>query len=162
VPLSSEVKDKTSSKIAFESNWDIRGQRILVVDDEITVREGMKAVLERWGCDVVLADGIETAVSQASKQDYQFNAIVADYRLRNETTGVQVIEAIHQAANKKIPAMLVTGDTDPQRIQEAKGSGYLLLHKPVAPGKLRTALKVLQSDEQRADEEYRTSSEAPL
>ena len=41
--------------------------------------------------------------------------------------------------------MLVTGDTAPDRLQEAQASGLLLLHKPVSRGKLRAAIGNLMS-----------------
>ena len=33
----------------------------------------------------------------------------------------------------KIPGILLTGDTDPERIASANHSGFSLLHKPVDP-----------------------------
>jgi hypothetical protein len=36
--------------------------------------------------------------------------------------------------------MLITGDTAPDRLAEAKASSFLLLHKPVSNGKLRAAI----------------------
>ena len=39
-----------------------------------------------------------------------------------------------------IPAMLITGDTAPDRLAEAQASRLLLLHKPVSNGRLRAAI----------------------
>jgi DNA-binding response OmpR family regulator len=39
-----------------------------------------------------------------------------------------------------VPAMLITGDTAPDRIEAAQASGFLLLHKPVPSGRLRAAI----------------------
>jgi two-component system, sensor histidine kinase len=36
-----------------------------------------------------------------------------------------------------IPAMLITGDTTPDRLAEARASQLILLHKPVSNSKLR-------------------------
>jgi two-component system, sensor histidine kinase len=36
--------------------------------------------------------------------------------------------------------MLITGDTAPDRLAEAKASNLLLLHKPVSNSKLRAAI----------------------
>ena len=36
--------------------------------------------------------------------------------------------------------MLITGDTAPDRLQEARESGLILLHKPVAEIKLRATV----------------------
>jgi hypothetical protein len=60
--------------------------------------------------------------------------------------------------NATIPAMLITGDTAPDRLAEAQASGLLLLHKPVSNGRLRAAIVNLVgqarsdvSDKQEAD-----------
>jgi hypothetical protein len=37
--------------------------------------------------------------------------------------------------------VIITGDTDPERIREAADSGYTLLHKPVEVGALRSVLE---------------------
>jgi len=69
--------------------------------------------------------------------------IVCDYRLRDNETGSAVIERLRSEYNDEIPGMLITGDTAPDRLQEAQASGYLLLHKPVPDGKLREAIAQL-------------------
>jgi CheY-like chemotaxis protein len=35
-----------------------------------------------------------------------------------------------------LPALLITGDTAPERLREARASGIPLLHKPVSPDQL--------------------------
>jgi hypothetical protein len=45
--------------------------------------------------------------------------------------------------------MLITGDTAPDRLQEAHESGFLLLHKPVAASKLRAAIGNLMGQKLR-------------
>jgi CheY-like chemotaxis protein len=57
--------------------------------------------------------------------------------LRNNTTGIQVIDKLESALNRKIPAIVVTGDTSPQILQTILQRGRYVLHKPVAPQKLR-------------------------
>jgi hypothetical protein len=42
--------------------------------------------------------------------------------------------------NDDIPAALVTGDTAPDRLREARESGLILLHKPVSNIKLRATV----------------------
>ncbi len=42
--------------------------------------------------------------------------------------------------NDDIPAVLVTGDTAPDRLRDAQESGLILLHKPVANIKLRATV----------------------
>ena len=44
------------------------------------------------------------------------------------------------AAQKEIPACLISGDTDPDLMQAAKVAGLTLMHKPVRPAKLRSLI----------------------
>lgn len=114
------------------------GTTILVIDDDTSILEGMQTLLESWGCQVMLAESIASAEEQVSHKIP--NLIVADYRLRENLTGMDAINAINKQVGKKIPAVLVTGDTDPDRLREAQNSGLPLLHKPVRPAKLRTMI----------------------
>lgn len=138
------AEEQVASKLvsAPPSRWDLTGRNLLVVDDELSVRQGMAALLERWGCNVLLADGLDSAL-QAFGQAQGVDAIISDYRLRDNTTGVDVIQAVQMLAGGTLPAMLITGDTDPRRLQEAKDSGYALLHKPVKPAQMRNVLGAL-------------------
>jgi CheY-like chemotaxis protein len=69
--------------------------------------------------------------------------IISDFRLRGGHTGAEAIHAVRAAIGHDTPALIVTGDTAPERLQEADAAGFLLLHKPVKPQKLRTAMQFL-------------------
>ena len=69
--------------------------------------------------------------------------ILCDYRLREGENGLVVIKRIRAEYNESIPAILITGDTAPDRIKEAQASGYLLLHKPVSNSELRAGIAEL-------------------
>lgn len=117
---------------------------IVVVDDEAEVRAGMQALLEGWGCRVVVADSAGDAIDRLQKDNLLPEIVVADYRLREGKTGVDAIRSIAAHFGMAIPGAIITGDTAPERLGEAKASGYALLHKPVAPGKLRALLQNLK------------------
>ena len=113
---------------------------ILVLDDELMIQVAMKQLLESWGYTVIAAgSGDEMLASIAAVQEAP-RLIICDYRLREEETGTAAVERLRAEFNDDIPAMLVTGDTAPNRLREAEASGLLLLHKPVANSKLRAAI----------------------
>jgi len=120
---------------------DVGGLHVVVVDDEIDIREGMQSLLQQWGCQVSLAASAAEAVAVARAADVVPHAIIADYRLRDGETGVQVIEQLQRELEARIPALIVTGDTASERLQEAGASGYQLVHKPVQPAMLRAFLR---------------------
>ena len=78
------------------------------------------------------------------------DVIVSDYRLRGAENGIQLVEMLRTEFNFDIPALLVTGDTAPDRLRDAEASGLPILHKPVNPAKLRTLIANLLRERTRA------------
>lgn len=122
------------------ANHQLTGLCVVVVDDEISAREGMRALLEQWGCAVVTAGSEEDAVAAVRAANRVPDATIVDYRLRHERTGVQAIERLRREFGAAIPALIVTGDTAPERLREAQATNYPLVHKPVQPAALRAFL----------------------
>ena len=120
----------------------LRGKTVLLIDDDELVRASITEMLSRWHCSTISADDAETALLILMARGKVPDAIVADYRLRNKTTGVQAIESL-QAQLGNIPAVILTGDTAPTRIQKARNSGFQLLHKPLSAAQLRDTLSEL-------------------
>jgi CheY-like chemotaxis protein len=56
-----------------------------------------------------------------------------------------VIERLHDRLGAAIPALLISGDTAPERLRDASAKGFHLLHKPVSPLRLRALLHQLLS-----------------
>jgi signal transduction histidine kinase/CheY-like chemotaxis protein len=122
---------------------------VLVVDDEISVREAMQASLESWGYQVVTAETDTEALDRLGGRPPSL--IFCDWRLRDSQTGARVVETIREAYGVAIPAVLITGDTSPALLQQISGTGLMLLHKPVAAGKLRaTTANLLRQTASRA------------
>jgi len=113
------------------------GLTVLVIDDERSVRMGMRVLLEELGCRYVEACSIEEATREALAA--RPDVVLADMRLRNEETGIEAISSIC-AAIGETPAVLISGDTAPDRLQEATRAGIKLLHKPVSLPTLQAEL----------------------
>jgi PAS domain S-box-containing protein len=114
---------------------------VIVIDDEPDVLEGMRELITGWKYDVITATSTQEALIKIDQSSKVPNLILADYRLPEELTGAQAITLIHNKLGKEIPAVIITGDTAPDRIQEAKASGFILLHKPLRPAKLRQLIR---------------------
>jgi signal transduction histidine kinase/CheY-like chemotaxis protein len=113
---------------------------IVVIDDELAIRNAMSALLTGWGYETIVVGSGDEAIRQLSNCEQWPDLIICDYRLRDGENGIRVIERLRSEYNEAIPAMLITGDTAPDRLAEAKASSLLLLHKPVSNGKLRAAI----------------------
>lgn len=112
----------------------------VVIDDEAMVLHGLTLVLEQMGWRVLPAASEEEALLQVDRSGARPDVIVADYRLRNGRTGVEAIHALHARAGHSIPAVLLTGETSPDRLREARASGFVVLHKPVTLRELAAML----------------------
>lgn len=124
-------------------NQDFAGLTVLVIDDERSVRMGMRVLLEELGCQFVEACSIEEATQQALAA--RPDVVLADMRLRNGETGIAAISSI-VAAIGDTPSVLISGDTAPDRLQEATRAGITLLHKPVSLPTLQAELGRILDD----------------
>ncbi|MDO8990772.1 MAG: ATP-binding protein [Sideroxyarcus sp.] len=127
-----------------QSRTRMLNARLLVVDDDKIVRDSMLHLLRDWGCECEAAESIEEALALA--RITAPDLVISDYRLREQRTGVEAIAALRALLGESLPALLITGDTAPERLREAQASGIPLLHKPVSPGKLYRRLVELQQE----------------
>ena len=115
----------------------LEGIRILCVDDEIEVRAALEALLKGMGCAVQSAEGTEQAVAHA--RDDRPDILIADLRLAHDDDGIRAIRAVREI-HPGLPALLITGDTAPDRLNLAIETGLTLLHKPVSSEELTRAI----------------------
>ncbi len=121
---------------------------IAVVDDEAAIQEAMGSLLGGWGYEVVAAgSGAELLQRLGGRAP---RLVICDWRLRGEETATSVVDCVRATFGDDIPALLITGDTAPERLREAHRAGLLLLHKPVSGGKLRASIANLIRDRARA------------
>lgn len=135
-PLEITESGKTQKKLI--------NRHVLVIDDDESVRNGMRILLNDWGCACRLAGSIEEAINLARTEAPDL--IICDYRLREHRTGIEAIAVLRSLIGSALPALLITGDTGPDRLREALASGIPLLHKPVTPDQLYQSLLTLCPD----------------
>lgn len=117
---------------------------VLVIDDDAAVRLGMVQLLRDWGCHCVAADTIEEALEWV--QHHRPDLLISDYRLRDQRNGAEAIAMLRSVLDADLPALLVTGDTAPDRLRDAQSSGVPLLHKPVTASALHVKLHQIKKN----------------
>lgn len=115
----------------------LAGIRILVLDDEEAVRKGMLTLLEAYGAQVQLAGSIAEAVDEARRE--RPDIVLADLRLRGTENGIAAVAELRRI-HAGLPAVLISGDTAPDRLQDAAAAAIPLLHKPVSIDALRQVI----------------------
>ena len=121
----------------------LSGLKVLAIDDDEAVRTGMQSLLHSWGCQCITAESSADALE--CLDDITPDIIITDFRLRHEETGKQVLQALRAYLGTPVPAIILTGDTSPQRLRDAQSPSALLLHKPVSTGQLRNAMVQLMA-----------------
>ncbi len=117
----------------------LSGVKVLVLDDEPSVRVGTRALLESWGCRVAACSGLVEAQQLLDTYAPEVDVIVADFRLAQNENGIDTVHRL-RARLGSVPAMIVSGDTAPERLRAAQASGLPFLHKPVSAEELKQAL----------------------
>jgi signal transduction histidine kinase/ActR/RegA family two-component response regulator len=123
---------------------------VLVIDDDPLVLEGMGGLFRSWGYHLLVAGTDSEALAGVIDRDRPPDLIVSDYHLSCGKTGIEVIEGLRRTLSAEIPAFLVSGDTSPELLRQARASGYHLLHKPVDPMTLRAMVSYVLREQQVA------------
>ena len=113
---------------------------VLLVDDESAILRGMAELFDNWNIDLVTAHSAAEAEEWLASIGRVPDVIVSDYRLPDDTDGIEVIARLRQKFGHDIAAIVVTGDTAPDTILRISQAGFPLLHKPLRPAKLRALL----------------------
>jgi two-component system, sensor histidine kinase len=116
----------------------IGGKLIVVIDDEESVRLGMQSLLESWGCKCITAMDSAEALRSIDGRSPDF--IIADLRLRGESTGIDAIRDLRAQLGNSIPAVLISGDTATEQLRKVSAAGLTMMHKPLKAVRLRALL----------------------
>lgn len=118
---------------------------LMIVEDEGDILDAMVQLLTLEGHKVYPGRSAAEALAahaKASTADHaRVDLVVADYRLADGVTGFEAIQAIRARLGRAVPAVIVTGDTSPERLKEVTASGARILHKPISGEDLREAIE---------------------
>ena len=124
---------------------NLAGALVVVVDDEELILDAARSLLEQWGCAVVTAVSGAAVLQKLVGSSRAPDVVICDYRLRDHETGVSVVDAIRNEFNGDIPALLLTGETDPAQLRKIAASGIAVLHKPLRDDELNDAICALRA-----------------
>ncbi|WP_019616279.1 hybrid sensor histidine kinase/response regulator [Psychromonas ossibalaenae] len=114
-------------------------EHILLIDDDSSILGALAMLLEGWGYQVCCAETSEQALTALTKNSYAL--IISDFRLPGGKNGIDLIHRAQQLSD--IPAVLLTGEVDPEKLKGGKTADYRVLHKPIKPAALRILLRRL-------------------
>lgn len=135
-----------------QADWDetdtvppVQGKAgtLLLIDDEEAIREACRLLLGCVGYTVLTAATVANAVRLARERSGEIDAVVSDLRLSHGEDGLEAVEAVYEALGRRVPALLVTGDTVVDEVRRVHACGHKVLFKPVQPRDLLEAVRTL-------------------
>ncbi|NCI77889.1 hybrid sensor histidine kinase/response regulator [Acinetobacter kanungonis] len=116
-----------------------KAYKILCLDNDETILEGMSTLLTKWGYQVFKATEPEQALELIHQENIQ--VWLVDQHLNDDKMG---LDFILQNRQDKVPVALITADSDPELPQTLKELNIVLLRKPLKPASLRSWLSGLK------------------
>ena len=119
-----------------------RAYKVLCLDNDETILEGMSTLLSKWGYQVFKATEPEQAIKLIQQENIQ--VWLVDQHLNHDKIGLDFILDNRQ---DNVPVALITADSDPELPQRLKELNIVLLKKPLKPASLRSWLSGLKISE---------------
>jgi signal transduction histidine kinase len=115
------------------------GLAVVCIDNEPKVLDGMDALLGGWGCRVLRASDLATAIAAIIDAKVAPNGLLIDYHL-DKDNGIDAIVELRRRFGAELPAILITADRSPHVRDAARTHDVQVLSKPLKPAALRALM----------------------
>ncbi len=125
-----EADKPSPSSLVCEDLEVMRGGYVLLLEDDRDARCALQELLSDWG--IVFSSGatLEELLQDEETSGRVADAVITDYRLPGSLSGIDCIEALRERLGVRIPAVLITGESDLQSIRHRLPAQTTLLQKP--------------------------------
>lgn len=120
--------------------YGFAGAHVVVVENDVPVREAMRVILERWSCRPRLVATADQALGADGEDTVRPDIVLADYHLDNGELGLDVVRRLRQR-HGALPAVIITADHSESITEEARAAGCEIMRKPVRPAELRALMQ---------------------
>ncbi|MGC2177049.1 MAG: PAS domain-containing hybrid sensor histidine kinase/response regulator [Bradyrhizobium sp.] len=121
------------------SRTPMSGALITCIENDASILDGMKTLLEGWDAEVIAVNDPESAIEAIEAKGKQVTGLLVDYHL-DRGNGIAAIRDIRKKFGEAIPAILITADRSPHVRAAARDENIAVLNKPVKPASLRALL----------------------
>ena len=112
-----------------------------MVDDDAALRQALTLALQELGYQAVVAPTTEEILVRLGETPP--DVVIADYRLGGGATGIDTVLSLRAAFGAQIPAVILTGDTDPDSARKILAHEVQIRHKPLKLAALIGCLREL-------------------
>ncbi|WP_209507077.1 MULTISPECIES: PAS-domain containing protein [unclassified Ruegeria] len=142
VPLAQEEQTACgSAPAAHDPGYNILGNTVvLLIENDENLRSALTMTVESWGVEVLESESEDEAINLLREIDILPDAIVADFQLNHDRTG---IDAIHALTNEfgPLPGCIISANRSPELAERCKHANLPLLYKPLDAQLLRSTLE---------------------
>jgi CheY-like chemotaxis protein len=119
------------------SNTELKGVRVLYVEDESDVAEATAQALRAFGASVSVASSSDAAFELLAEMT--FDVVVCDLRLAHGDDGFEVQRGL-RTRFAHLPALALSALGSPSDLAATRAAGFACLVKPVPPAALAAAI----------------------
>ena len=117
-------------------NW-LEGKKVLLVDDDPTIRDSMRLFFDAEGCRYTSVESAERALEELASGSYDL--IISDYKLPG-MDGLEFLVRIRES-HPAVPKIFITAYGGPGLFSQAEQLGVSgCIEKPLTPEKVETCL----------------------
>jgi signal transduction histidine kinase/ActR/RegA family two-component response regulator len=127
---------------APDERW-LAGMQIVLVEDDMAVREALVTRLQAWGAQVrahAEPRALRQALDALQPGERQADLLITDLRLPGGT-GFDVVDLARRRFGP-LPVLVITGNTAPTELAQLEARQVPVLHKPFRADELRSALSL--------------------
>jgi len=125
--------------VITQTRQDVSNKVIAFVEDDADIRDFTVEIMQEWGCRVFAGESGAAVLRQLDAAALRPDLLVCDFRLPDNQTALDVMRQMREYWGD-LPVLIVTGDTGAEPLQAIQKSGATLLHKPIAPTRLRSMM----------------------
>lgn len=109
----------------------VRGKTIAIIEDESSILDSMRILLENWGARVLAANSCMHFLEQIDQLPRQPDLLICDFHLGEGMNGLESIYFLREEFNRRIPAIIITGSVAEPALCDAEENHISVLHKPL-------------------------------
>jgi DNA-binding NtrC family response regulator len=138
-----------ASPIPADGHSSLCKCRIVIIDDDRSIRQAFTWALQDLDCEVIASSHIADALSQMMRLEFVPDAVIADYHLDSEASGLRVIRLIRRLYRVDLLAVVITGDISAAGLA-GPDEGIRWLFKPVGYTNLASLVDDFRTSMERA------------
>ncbi|MCW3000460.1 MAG: Two component response regulator receiver modulated diguanylate cyclase [Solirubrobacterales bacterium] len=122
LPRTMDVHETVDATVGLRERLRRAGTRVLVIDDDVTVRDAARSILESEGLEVHTSDGLEDAFAALDRADPDL--VVLDIELPEGRSGIDICRAMRNDRRwAATPVVVLSARIDPATVADVFTGG---------------------------------------